>query len=120
MIHEVNLEFEIAVSAGDVRIGITIGDGQIGGTALFLDGHPIGPRGAITDLRIGDGQDLAGRALLARTLVADVNEATNWTSVRYTMSTPAALPPMTASREVENDQEAVRYNTTFRFVRGGE
>jgi len=116
MIHEVTGNYDIKVTAGDTRISVAIGNGQVGGSAMFLNGQPVGPIGVISDYRIGDGVSLVGSKLLVRTLVADVSDVTNWTSVVYLVSAPNPQEPISATKEVANDKEAVRYNFTFRFV----
>lgn len=117
MIHEVDLEFDIIVEDGSVHVSVSIGDGQIGGSSMKLDGEAVGPVGEISNFRVGEASDLVGRKLAIRTLVADMSDRHNWTSVTYQLKTPTRLPPIKAKKEVENDQEAVRYNTTFIFVR---
>lgn len=113
-VDEVNVAFEYEVTDAPVRITIEIGDAQIGGSALILDGTMIGKPGAVKNVSLGGS--LKGKSLLARTLVGDVNKQTNWTSVRYTLTGGANHPPFTFSHLLENDGDAARYNTTITFV----
>ncbi|HVX40235.1 MAG TPA: hypothetical protein VHB25_11730 [Gemmatimonadaceae bacterium] len=116
MVEKVNLAFDYAVAAGPVMLSIAIGDGQIGGSALSLDGTAIGPQGTITNLKIGNGPALVAKKLSAKTLVAPVNDDTSFTSVTYTLTGGATHPPFTFSHELQNPGDGVQYVMTINFV----
>lgn len=119
MVEKVNIAFDYTVAAGPITISIAIGDGQIGGSALWLDGTAIGPQGAIANVKIGNGPALVGKKLSAKTLVAPVNADTNFTSVTYTLAGGAAHPPFTFSHELQSPGDGVQYAVTINFVAAG-
>ena len=99
---------------GDVALTVTIGDGQLGGSSLKLQGEPIGPVGDIVDVDIGSASRLDGRELEVRTLVADVNLQSNLTEVSYDF-TGVAERSQTLAHRVADDDNAVIYIVTFLF-----
>ena len=69
-----------------VTLSITIGDGQVGGTAVTLNGELVDSGGDIQNLQVGKpGQDLRNSSIECTTTVKDVNPATNHTSVTYAL-----------------------------------
>ena len=119
MVEQVNLAFDYTVATGPVTLSIVIGDGQLGGSALSLDGTPIGPKGTITKQIIGDGPSLVAKKLSAKTLVAPVNPDTSFTSVTYALAGGAVHPPFTFSHQVQTPGDGVLYTTTINFVAAG-
>ena len=73
---------DYAVAAGRVTLSVLVGDGQMGTSVVRLDQEQLAI-GDITDLAIGRGPDIAGKQLFVKTVVTDVNDKTNHTSVRY-------------------------------------
>ena len=70
-----------------VQIDVVIGDGQVGGTALTLNGMPVQFDNTIGRGIVGQvGTNLVGSVLQCMTTVQDVNPSTNNTSVTYMMS----------------------------------
>jgi hypothetical protein len=108
--------FDYVLPPGPVTLTVTIGDGQVGGSFAELDGKRIGPQGEITDLAVGDAADLRGRVLFVKTGVLDINAMSNHTSVTYDLngSSPGGL--LDARVEVDNDRDAVIYETRIRFL----
>ena len=113
---QVTNQFDRRLTGGMVTLTVIIGDGQLGGSVMKLNGTPLDLRGDIVRAPIGDAADLDGRVLEVRTLVADVNLQSNWTSITYNFSnaTPATV---TADHKVGQDGAAVLYTTLFRFHR---
>ena len=116
MLEEVNLEFEYAVGQSSVALSVEIADDQIGGSSVRLDGERIGDPGTIQNRAIGEGPSLVGRLLLVKTVVADIDDQTDWTSVTYRLSGGVPDHPITARHQVDKDGDGVIYRTTFRFV----
>ena len=52
-----------------------------------------------------------------KTLVSDVNDLTNWTSVTYQLTGGPPQSPITARYRVANNGDGVLYRTRFRFQR---
>lgn len=72
------------VSAKKVRLSIVIGDGNLGTTVVMLEEDILGI-GTITDLELGKGSTLKGKALRTKTVVTDFNDKTQDLSVTYNM-----------------------------------
>src|ERR671930_456379 len=83
MVETKDSKFEGTLDGGDVELTVTIGNSQIGGSAIKKGGGRRGPSGDVPDHRIGSAAELEGKKVLVRTLVSDVNLASDWTSVRY-------------------------------------
>jgi hypothetical protein len=90
-----------------------IGNGQIGGTALRLNGSSI-PINPIGRTQIGsDGQDLRRSVLQCITTVKDVSPNTNNTSIEHELTggvTPEIFP---YAIKVKKDKGVARYFITY-------
>jgi hypothetical protein len=115
MVEQETRECPRALTGGGVQLTITIGDGQLGGSSMKLDGKPVGPTGDITKVRIGAPSALRGKDLEVRTLVGDVNLQSNWTSVTYEF-TGVDTAREVAQHRVKTDGNAVLFRTTFHFA----
>ena len=115
MVEKETRECPRTLTGGRVRLTVVIGDGQLGGSSLQLDGKPLGPTGDITDERIGTRAALHGKSLEVRTLVADVNLQSNWASVTYDLVGVDTAREV-ARHRVKTDGNAVLFCTTFHFA----
>jgi hypothetical protein len=104
-------------SAQPVNLQVIIGDGQVGGTALTLNGAPV-PFDSTTGLAtIGQvGTSLAGSILHCLTTVQDINPSTNNTSVTYRLNGGLAGQTFPFAVQVAADSGLARYLTTFLFT----
>ena len=113
----IDLEADYSVVDGnDVTLSIIIGDGQVGGSVVTLDGVEIGKK-MITNLKIGAGATLKNKRLLARTVVLDVNPATNNMSVTWQFTggvAPHTFRPTPA--QVANQGDMMAFRGKFRFI----
>jgi hypothetical protein len=121
----VRFTYEYVPGPGPLLLTVVVGDGQVGGSAVSLDGAALAEPGPVEALPLGDGPALRGRELLVRTGVLDVNALSDRTSVTYvlaprgaTSGNPGAAPgrAFTATADVEHDGDAVLYETRIRFV----
>jgi hypothetical protein len=115
MVEQVNIAFDYTVAGAAVSLSVDVGDGGVGGTSLTLDGAAIGTPGDVQSQAIGNGPDISGKKLIAKTLVADVNGDTTSTSVTYTLTGGAAHPPFTFSHQLSDAKDAALYTTTITF-----
>ena len=90
-----------------------IGDGQVGGTALRLNGSsiPVNPTGPT---KIGqDGQDLRRSVLQSITTVKDVSPTTNHTSVEHELTGGLKTEVFPYAIQVKKDKGIARYFITY-------
>jgi len=114
MVEELDVEFTYTVGDEPVFLTIEIGDGQIGGSVVRKNGETLGDTGIIKNRKLGKGADLVGAEIDIKTLVADVNDDTNETSVTYVVK--GAQPQrLTAKRAVENNGDGVLYRAKLVF-----
>lgn len=106
--------FYQVVPGGIVTLEIITGDGQVSGSALLLNGRPLpfvqgsGPQPI--------GTNLAGSVLNVRTIVRDINPATNRTSVTYRLAGGAEPRDFPFAIEVSADKGAAHYLIAFVFT----
>jgi hypothetical protein len=100
-----------------VQIDTVIGDGQVGGTALTLNGVPVQFDNLTGRGMVGQvGTNLVASVLQCLTTVQDVNPATNKTSVTYTLTGGLATQTFPFSVQVTADSGLARYSITFLFT----
>ena len=105
--------FYLVRSNQPIAIRVTVGDNQVGGTALRLNGSsiPFNPAGATP---IGaPGQDLRGSVLHVVTTVKDVNPATNHTSVTHDLEGGVSDETFPYEVSVKKDKGIARYLITY-------
>jgi hypothetical protein len=102
------------LTRGRVTLTVTIGDGQLGGSSLALEGEPLEPVGDIVDAVIGTASKLRGKRLEVRTLVADINLQSNLTEVTYDF-TGVKERSQTLQHRVQEHGNAVIYIVTVVF-----
>lgn len=110
---EVQRDYRVA--QGTVMLDITIGEAQIGASAVFLDELMIAT-GKVDDLKIGPGSILKGRRLSIRSIVSDVNPNTNRTAVTYDLSGGEEPLSVTLTADSGGDNKSVVYLGFFDFV----
>lgn len=101
-----------------VQLRVTVGDAQVGGTALRLDGMPVPINPATGVAQIGQpGQDLKRSVLECLTTVQDINPSSNRTSVTYDLVGGPAAGSFPYTISVTADKGLARYFITFLFDR---
>lgn len=103
------------VSDGEVRLSIIIGDAQIGSSVVSLDSDEIG-RGDISNLVVGSGPDIKNKALFTKSVVTDVNDASDWISITYHLEGGAQNQDYSSSDKVEAAGDSIIYRAKFNFV----
>jgi hypothetical protein len=105
------------VAGPEVRLTVTIGDGQTGVVSVYVDGILITRvAGGVGQLLLGTSATLTGRVLHVRTLVTDVMSLTNRMSVSYVLSGLSA-PCMTShTGNVDNDGDQLTFKAYFHFI----
>lgn len=114
MVDELDIEFTYLASNKPVTLSVIIGDAQIGGSVVKVNGDVVGKPGAIKKLALGKGIDLVDAEVEVKTLVSDINDDTNQTSVTYLLE-GAEPAKVTAKRTVENNGDGVLYRAKLTF-----
>jgi hypothetical protein len=114
-VHDLSSSLAFPTLSGPIKLSVTIGDAQVGGSVVFIDGKKLKQSGAIVDLPLGNAAALVGKAVVVRTLVSDINPKSNHTSVTYVLEGDSTAR-MTLSREVPAHGDAVRYVTKLDFA----
>lgn len=100
-----------------VTLEIVIGEAQVGGSALTLNGVPIQVDNVTHRTVIGKpGQNLIGSVLQCSTTVQDINPATNKTSVSHLFTGGVNDQTFPFAVEVAADSGLARYLITFLFT----
>jgi hypothetical protein len=108
-------DYQVGNGEGSIMLSIVIGDGQIGGSKVFLDDTMI-KKGVVQHFPIGTPADLKNRPLSIRTNVVDVNPQTNQTSVTYILTGGDDGAEFTLIFEAPHDKDVVPYIAIFNLV----
>ncbi len=100
---------------GEITVSVIIGDGQIGGGNLKVEGKEV-IKTPVEGFLLGEGDNLKGKTLLAKTLVSDENQHTNKTSVTYLFKQGSKEQKFVSKAEVENDGDMMGYWAKFTIV----
>ena len=111
-VKSVNLSSTYVVATGPMKLNVVVGDAQLGSTLVELDGQRLG-KGEINDLVIGNGPDLVGKELTTKSIVTDINEMTNRTSITYELSGGQKNEAVHQECVVGAEGESVVYRATF-------
>lgn len=113
-VHDLSSTLSFPGLEGQIKLSVLIGDAQVGGSVVTVDGKRKPQSGRIEDLSLGEASTLSGKNVLVRTLVSDINPKSNHTSVTYELKGDSSAK-MTLTREVPVHGDAVRYITTLEF-----
>ncbi len=99
-----------------VYLTITIGNDQIGGSQLWFKDTPstIISSGKITNLPLGNGNDLTGRTLCIKTNFYDRNPNTNNISATYNFNN-GSIPLHVYYDHVINDKDFFVFHLEFKL-----
>ena len=87
----VELRDDYPVADGEVRLAVSIGEGQTGLVSVFLGGMKISRTPAPIDVRVGKGSDILRQAPRSAHHVNDVNSQTNKMSSRRSSGSISVL-----------------------------
>ena len=112
-----DIRHDCRVAGPEVRLTVTIGDGQTGVVSVYMDATLITRvPGGVGQLLLGTSATLAGHVLHVRTLVTDVMSLTNRMSVSYVLSGLSAPCVTTHTGDVDNDGDQLTFRAYFRFL----
>jgi len=107
--------FAVAYEVADdqtLYLTVIIGDGQVGASVVKLETQILGTHD-IEDLEIGEGSEIRSKRLYVKTMVTDINDLTNWTSVTYRLSGGMEDLERTEEIRVDNDGDAAFFRARF-------
>jgi len=109
----VSLETTYHVDSGDILLTIAIGDGQLGSSRVSLDGKRVAKGDAIKNLLLGKGSKLVGKTITIKSVVTDVNDQTNHTSILYSLRGGAAPADYELKATVMEEGDSIIYRATI-------
>jgi hypothetical protein len=112
----VTLDTTYAVGSGDITLTITIGDGQLGSSRVTLGKKVLAEGDEIATLPIGKGSILRDKAIQVKSVVSDVNDQTNHTSITYSLRGGPAAADYRLASTVAEEGDSVIYRATIRFL----
>ena len=95
---------------------VTIGDAQLGVSAVWIDDR-LFDKGDFTRRPIGLGKELFDSQLRIKSLVSDVNAATNHTSVTYILEGGPSVRKDILQQEVANNGDSVIYRSIYALLK---
>ena len=117
MADPVTNEKDYEVRKGDVFLSLTIGEGQTGTSDVFIgDKKIVRVTGSIGKLLLGKGSDIAGKALVVRSVVNDVNSDTNKMTVTYKLKGGAKGLVFTSKGSVDAEGAVLFFEATVNMT----
>ncbi len=110
-----DLRADYEVGTDDVKLTVVIGNAQIGSSIIKLNGTEKG-RGTIKNLEMGSGPNIKGRAIKTKSVVTDVNDQTNKTTITYKLSGGKRPQEFTSSGTVDQDGDSIIYRAMFKLI----
>lgn len=99
----------------ETKLQVVIGDAQIGTSAVWLGSKRI-HTGDVNALTIGKGADISGKKLKVKSVVTDVNDKTNWTSVTYKLTGGQIASVNTLQSQVQQEGDSLVYRAIFSLI----
>jgi hypothetical protein len=112
----VELRDDYPVADGEVRLAVSIGEGQTGLVSVFLGGVKISRTPAPIDVRVGKGDDVRDKLLEVRTIVNDVNSQTNKMSVTYQLTGGKSDLEQVSRGEAATDNQPLDFLAVFALL----
>ena len=110
------LNTEYHVTDKPVTLTVVIGDGQLGSSYVQLDGTKITSGEKISNFTIGAGVQIKGKVLRIKSIVSDVNDMTNHTSISYQLKGGVKDATYALESTVANEGDSVLYRAEIAFV----
>lgn len=106
-------EYAVGTGTGDVRLALTIGEGQFGTSRVRLAGAEIATASGPMSVKVGKRDEVKGKELFIRSVVNDVNSKTNKMSVTYRLSGGVKSQTTLVPGEVAKDNDLLVFETRF-------
>jgi hypothetical protein len=104
------------VADAEVTVTVTIGEGQLGSSRVRVGDREV-TVGDVSKVKIGKGSAIAGKELFIKTVVADVNDQTNRTSVSYELKGGKVDKTFDLDATVDEEGGSAIYRATFELKR---
>jgi len=111
----VDLRADYEVDSKDVKLTIVIGNAQIGASIVKLDKKEKG-RGDINNVLIGSGPSIRGKSIKTKSVVTDVNDQTNKTTITYKLTGGMRDQEFTSSGTVDQNGDSIIYRALFKLI----
>lgn len=108
-----NTNYDV-VAENNVTLTIVFGDEQMGVSAVILNGQELA-RGDISDLLIGTGDKINNLKLKIKSVVTDINDSTDNTSITYIFKGGKADREFGLTGISEGNGSIVAYISEFLF-----
>ena len=79
-------DYRVGAGAGEIRLTLTVGEGQFGTSRAKLDGLVLATGSGPMSIRVGRRSEVKGKTLFVRSIINDVNSLTNRMSVTYRLT----------------------------------
>jgi hypothetical protein len=107
--------YVVGGGAGAVTLSVIVGDGQFGTSLVTADATDF-PPGDVSELELGTASALRGTLLKIKTIVTDINDRTNSTSLTYSLRGGVAPLDAIVSATVDEEGGSVVYRATFQLT----
>lgn len=104
------------VRKAEVRLAITIGQGQVGSSIVRRGDKELASGGSMLSISLGPGESLLDTEIEVSSLVQDVLTETNRVIVQYVLSGGPKKETVVSKTTVDNQFDVARFTTTIRFV----
>ncbi len=111
----INLVADYEVASGQVTLSVIVGDAQIGSSVVKLGSREVA-RGVIADAPIGVGAEIRKQPLFLKSVVTDVNDSTNHTSVTYALRGGRKDQQFLSAGTVDQNGDSIIYRAKFNLV----
>ena len=111
----IDLTADYQVKGTNVTLTNVIGVKQIGTSVVKL-GSKILKNGDITNLPLGNGATLKGKTLKIKSIVSDVNDRSNKTTIKYKFKGGSKNQDFISAGTVDQHGDSIIYRANFKFV----
>jgi hypothetical protein len=109
-------KYRVGTGTGDIRLALTIGEGQFGTSRVRLDGSELATGSGPMSVKVGRRSDVKGTRLFVRSIINDVNSLTNRISVTYRLTGGTTGRKTTAKGRAAKQGDVVVFEASFSLV----
>jgi hypothetical protein len=109
-------DYTVGTGSGDIRLAVTIGEGQQGRSFVKLAGSEIVRGAGSLAVKLGPANKVKGKAVVVRSAVGDVLSATNKMSVTCRLQGGPAPKSVQARGSVTEEGDSLVFEITIDLV----